>query len=509
MKRVTSALTTGAKFLSGQSLSSFTLLHLDTTQKHTSGSVDTVVLPYIELGRSSSCVVQFADDCDTVSRKHAAIERRSTGGKVEFILKHLGSNPTLINGQPVKSQWYLSNGDVIQLSMEGPRMRFNTNTVGGPNMKFTERLNLMRSQMAKQHRNELVIISSLFLAIALLGGFYIYKQRGQISQLAEKGAKIEQQRLQDSVANAQKFAVQVEDMKKNQEKIGQLESRNKDLGKQISRLRTAQASRPPQPTAADQMMGPAPNNSTIITEAIKNNVYFLRVTKLRLIYPDGTDDETDQLNLSATGYLLNDNRFVTSRHIIQFWRFITAENSDENSAYLLLNAFENMGGGIIVTYEAISPNGDRFTFTNRDVFLNDSRDEVIEISDSIKVKVAKSITSDWAVVNAKGRTNNSGLVYDRDLSGVLEAGQQVYVLGYTNGTDFQEGSRLQPLYSESKVAQNGLVNGLINVTDRNFGPGNSGGPVFVIRDGTPTVVGIVAAMVGSSVGVIVPVKYIR
>ncbi|MCB0574654.1 MAG: hypothetical protein KDC61_08820, partial [Saprospiraceae bacterium] len=99
--------------------------------------------------------------------------------------------------------------------------------------------------------------------------------------------------------------------------------------------------------------------------------------------------------------------------------------------------------------------------------------------------------------------------YDRDLSTKLGSGESVYILGYTDGTSFQEGSRLQPLYSESKVAQSGLVNGLINVTDRNFGPGNSGGPVFVLRDGTPTVVGIVAAMVGSSVGVIVPVKYIR
>lgn len=515
MKRVTSALTTGAKFLSGQALSTFTLLHLDTTQKHTSGSVDTVVLPYIELGRSSTCVIQFSDDCATVSRRHAAIERRSSGEKVEFILKHLGANPTLINNQPVNSQWYLSNGDVIQLSLEGPRMRFNTNTVGGPNMKFTARLNLMRSQMAKQHRNELAIISSLFLIIALLGGFYIFKQRGQIKDLADQGKKIELQRQQDSLANEQKFQTTVAEMKQNKTQIQTLESQNKKLGSQIGNLRgqlnAAQAATRQQQASSqsEPMMRPAPANSSFVTDEVKNNVYFLRIIKFKLISPDGTANETDELNLSGTGYLLNDSRFVTSRHIVQFWRFITAEKSEENSAYLLLNAFENIGGEIYVTFEAISPNGDRFTFTNKDVFINDSKDEVIEISDSLKVKVAKSITSDWAVVNAKGRTRNTGLVYDRSLSANLEAGESVYVLGYTNGTDFQESNRLQPLYSESKVAQNGLVNGLINVTDRNFGPGNSGGPVFVSRNGVPTVVGIVAAMVGSSIGVIVPVKNIR
>ncbi|MCB0574653.1 MAG: FHA domain-containing protein, partial [Saprospiraceae bacterium] len=408
MKRVTSALTTGAKFLSGQSLSTFTLLHLDNTQKHSSGSVETIVLPYVELGRSSSCVVQFGDDCMTISRKHAAIERRTSGEKVEFILKHLGANPTLINGQPVKNQWYLSNGDVIQLSMEGPRMRFNTNTVGGPNMKFTERLNLMRSQMAKQHRNELAIITSLFLVIALLGGFYIFKQRGQIKELADKGIKIEQQRLQDSTANAQRFDQQVAEIKQSQDKVKNLEQQNKRLGSQLGNLKgqlnaAREAYMNSQPADAAAMKMAAPVNSSFVTDEIKNNIYYLHIKKFKLISPDGSVNETDELDMSGTGYLLNDNRFVTSRHIVQFWRFITAEKTDANSAYLLLNAFENIGGKIIVTFEAVSPNGDRFTFNNTDVFMDESRDEVVKISDSLQVKIAKRITTDWAVVNAKGR----------------------------------------------------------------------------------------------------------
>ena len=39
------------------------------------------------------------------------------------------SNPTLINGRPIKKSWYLSSGDVIQLSFEGPKIEFIVRTV--------------------------------------------------------------------------------------------------------------------------------------------------------------------------------------------------------------------------------------------------------------------------------------------------------------------------------------------------------------------------------------------
>lgn len=75
----------------------------------------------IEIGRDSSCDIKYSDKYKTVSRKHAVLVKE---GKDWVIRNNSDSNPTLINGRPVNNSWYLSSGDVIQLSYEGPKLEF-------------------------------------------------------------------------------------------------------------------------------------------------------------------------------------------------------------------------------------------------------------------------------------------------------------------------------------------------------------------------------------------------
>lgn len=80
----------------------------------------------IEIGRDSSCDIRYSDKHKTVSRRHAVLVKE---GRDWVIRNNSDSNPTLINGRPVNNSWYLSSGDVIQLSYEGPKLEFIVKTI--------------------------------------------------------------------------------------------------------------------------------------------------------------------------------------------------------------------------------------------------------------------------------------------------------------------------------------------------------------------------------------------
>ena len=105
----------GLKALGGKDVPNYTLLFMNPTKNKMKGDFQTIVVPYAELGRSSKCVIQYGDDFPTVSRVHGAIQWNNG----ETYYKHLGSNPSLVNGQEVPNFTKLSNGDEIQLCERG------------------------------------------------------------------------------------------------------------------------------------------------------------------------------------------------------------------------------------------------------------------------------------------------------------------------------------------------------------------------------------------------------
>jgi len=121
------------------------------------------------------------------------------------------------------------------------------------------------------------------------------------------------------------------------------------------------------------------------------------------------------------------------------------------------------------------------------------------------VRIKSEWARDWAYV----RLGQQGEIrYDKSRSVSLKAGEKTHVLGYSFGTQYQAGS-LQPLYSASDIAVDGLKDGLIYLTQRSFETGNSGGPVFVQQSsGEYVAVGIVSAG-RENIGFIVPVANIN
>ena len=81
------------------------------------------------------------------------------------------------------------------------------------------------------------------------------------------------------------------------------------------------------------------------------------------------------------------------------------------------------------------------------------------------------------------------------------------MLGYPKGyvTD-----NIKAIQGSCVVGADGLDNGYIVITGRNFEHGNSGGPALrVLPNGKLEVVGIISAGYGETVGFIVPIANVR
>jgi hypothetical protein len=120
-----------------------------------------------------------------------------------------------------------------------------------------------------------------------------------------------------------------------------------------------------------------------------------------------------------------------------------------------------------------------------------------------KIRIAGMATgADWATANV-GRTGQ--IIFDNSLSRNLTATTELHILGYPLGLGADGPNQISPYYTKATVATSGLSNNLIMVTNRGFESGNSGGPVFVVKDGKYVAVGIVSIAVGNSTGGIIPI----
>ena len=123
----------------------FILEHKDASKYHKAGDSQKIIIDQIELGRDKNCQVRFDDESfPTVSRRHAAIIKDGDKWKLVQLSQ---TNSTFLNNRPVTTEWYLENGDEIQLSVGGPRMGFivpqgKQSLVSS--IKMTERLELFR-----------------------------------------------------------------------------------------------------------------------------------------------------------------------------------------------------------------------------------------------------------------------------------------------------------------------------------------------------------------------------
>ncbi len=509
---------TGLRVLGGTNVPVYTLQHLTPTQKHSVGEHEKIVIPYIELGRSSSCAVSFGDDCSTVSRKHAAIYREGN----EVILKNLStSNPTLVNGKDVTGEWHLNNGDEIQLSLEGPKMLFNISSTGTAKMGFTNRMNLVVQQAVKPYKNYLMMMCVAIVILMAGSGFFINQLSGDLEkttvdlQAAQNDLNNTKGQLVTMQADIQSKEEKLQEMQdQDDQNIALIEQTKKELASLKNQFKTVKdkndslailvnGDNSPGGISSAAFAGGKPggvNNPAGIIKPFEASIYFLE-TRVYLFSKKGTDFISSS---TGTGFLLDDGRFVTARHCVEPWFFI---QSGQDSALNIIdhNIEIDNESKVIAEIKAISDDGLKtFTFTNRDFEIDRSKDEItnnktnkiIEIGQvkmepgSYDIKTSPMF-NDWAYT----QTNTKGVIEaGSDLSKNLVKGSKLYTLGYPRGDLYQSNAHnREPIFSENMVAQTGLTNKMIHISNASIDHGNSGGPAFAFNEkGKPVVVGIVS-----------------
>jgi len=466
----------------------FLLEHKTTTQKYRAGKTTEFIGDYVEIGRGSNFAVGYGDDCTTVSRPHAAIIRKGEGWVVKSMSK---TNPTIVNGQPIRDEVTLSNGYEIQLSYEGPKLAFLTppnNTV--KSMGMTIRLKAMANEAIKPYKAAVMGLAMLLL-VATGGAYYFWTQADDWRRQYWNSQTITQKQAEEIRAHNEKDKEGEEERRVLKEKLTEAMKRKPNIT-------------PPLPPPCTDCPPPPPPLS-----ALYPNVYYIQTNRV-IVEKDGEQKQVE-FGGSGTGFLLSDGRFVTARHVLEPWHFIANAPKESQKQLIELNLFANNGYKVTHYIEAYSPAGGVIRLSSNDFRIDQSKDEVKQLTGedgtSFVVRVASlNNGSDW-VVNRTSR--NGGLDFDSSVSESLSASTPLHVLGYSLGMGVNSRDDIKPLYNECNVARDGLSGGVIYISNRGFDPGNSGGPVFIKRDERYVVVGIVSGGAGGAQGLVVPISAVR
>lgn len=475
----------------------YILEHKVSSRYHKAGENQEIIVDQIELGRDAHCQVRFDESFDTVSRHHAAIVREGDNWKLVQLSK---TNTTFLNGFPVKNEWYLQNGDEIQLSVNGPKLGFiipmgKKSTVGS--IGLTRRLSLFRQQALRPYKNAITALACLLMLFAFGGGWRLYDlhQENRRLNAAVAQSQEEQKRLARANDSIAKQVVEKGQMIKGlQERITQFE---KGVTESVS-------------SSSVETRVQSIDNSALKT--CDANVFFIKALGFDVKTPDGESyrikcgsGEKQIPGWSGTGFLLSDGRFVTARHVVEAWRYLSKDNSVDDNMFML-NAIESNGGSVTAYFGAVSSSGVKFVFKSSQCHINSQNDEEFHAENGMRLVLASPDGMDCATVHTDRK---GGLPFDPQISTQLERGTKLTVLGFPLGLGASAGG-VSPIYGSAIVASEGLQNGGILTTDTNFEKGNSGGPVFLQgKDGQLTVIGVVSAIAGRSTGFIVPIAAAR
>jgi S1-C subfamily serine protease len=470
----------------------YILEHKISSQYHRVGENQEIIVDQIEIGRDAKCQVRFDETFTTVSCRHVAIVKDSDKWKLVQLSE---TNPTFLNGNKVKHEWYLQNGDEIQLSIGGPKLGFlipagkTTGTMG-----FTHRLDLFGKQALRPYRLAIVLLS-LFLLLAIGGGigFGVWQQNNHEKEMQ----------------NIEKV-------------IKGVTEKNKSL--QILAEETA-ARRLQDSVKIANMPKIAPTQAmNDLIASVKKDIYFIETRSFIK-----ADNEIHPLDVSyGTGFVLQNGYFVTARHCVETWLFDMEEESIAANA--IATTYPNEAT-VYSEIRAYNKNGLQFTLHSSDFRINRNSDVVKQIdidedNQPIRFRFAypdsyaderigsrSMYAHDWAVARVSQKiATQSALVADYEASTSLRAGEEIHILGFPAGHGVGDGTQLvEPIYNKMSVSRDGLDNAGCILTSQGAAHGNSGGPIFALKNNHLVVVGIVSRLDGRTeqYNHIVPISQIK
>lgn len=444
---------------------------------HKAGENQEIIVDSIELGRDPQCVVRFDERFSTVSRRHAAIVKDGDGWKLVQLSK---TNTTLLNGHPVKDEWYLQNGDEIQLSVNGPKLGFiiptgKRSTVGS--IGLTRRLSLFRQQALRPYKTAIVLLAIALAATAVGLGAWNYFLK---TDLAGQRAALAQQ-IEASLTNKQMADSLANELVANNRKMADYETRIADMSAQVVEAN----SRASAAWSRAQSAVPAVISSGELTEGSKQT-YFAAMFLM-------VDDEPIAGG-TGTAFLLEDGRLVTAQHVVNPYFYI---DPDDDSTLMLNALMVADPSSVTCRFIAISPTGDRIerTFTPDKIpfrmpYSLETWGSIEVDGENYPLRIADFESSqDWASLNV-GRSG--GLAFDNSWSTSLPLNTHLNILGYPKGVGAEDFHNVSPINSESSVAREGLdTDGCILLSNSETDYGNSGGPVFAKLGDRMVVVGII------------------
>ncbi|MBD9167580.1 FHA domain-containing protein [uncultured Parabacteroides sp.] len=519
----------------------YVLEHRMSSKYHRAGETQKIIVDQVEMGRDPRCQVRFDDSFTSVSRRHAAIVRDGAGWKLVHLSK---VNTTLLNGRPVTDEWYLQNGDEIQLSSNGPRMGFivpQGDRSMIKNINFTERFSLFRQQALKPYKQMMVWMSVVFLLV--IGGFIawnILNQQqaqktnemlaGSIASVSARqdSAGVEAQKQLAAVStqaqNAAQAAIQASQASQTSTSQGISQLRNELVGLK-SDLKTVreekaenesarQAAAVSEPVAAPASASVAPAAGGMTSyESCFPYIYYIQLDKVEHTNKKG---KTEVINIirrwAGTGFLLSDGRFVTSRRIIERWYFQVNGNLMDEDMRPLNKAVCNLEK-VVAYFTAYSSSGDALTFTSDQFTCDRSADNYTVLRGPLgglvkgaRLRIAPSNGGkDWAYFQT---AKKGGLKFDPSKSTSLGRGIPLTILGFPAEVGINSASG--PVYGSGVTANSGLDRGDIMTTNTSFEVGGSGAPVFAVSEtGEYEVVGLISSMAEGQRGVVVPISAVR
>lgn len=471
----------------------FILEHKVSSKYHKAGESQEIIVDEIEIGRDSKCQVQFDESFQTVSRRHAAIVRVGDNWKLIQLSK---TNTTFLNGHPVANEWYLQNGDEIQLSVNGPKLGFivpSGNKAKTGSIGLSRRLSLFRQQALKPYKTALASMGAAM--VVLIAGFSTYawldyKHDVEVQQMTKEQLAEANLRAEQAIAEAAQTKVDMEKMRKKLER---------DFARKLEEIQGPAVDESVASRGGTSIEGTSDPNPAF--SACKPYVYFVVLRRIVLTY-DGQSKEYENI-ATGSGFMLDDGRFVTARHVVEPWMYPSGPDDEFN---LICNAVAYNGGTATCYLEAYSPSGQKLTFTSTEAIVNRASDTKQYI-EGVTICTASSDATDFAYFRTG---QNKGLAYNYELSNNLPIQAKLSIYGYPLGLGGSDLSNINPKYSEAVVAGEGLEQGYILTTATTFEHGNSGGPVFVTtKQGNMIVIGIVSAGAGRSTGLVVPISAIQ